>query len=508
MTKVKNFIFILSMFFLLIISLATIKAQGYNETVIELNQSRIDLQETIEAGFNVLRINDTLSQAEQLFDAQYALEKAGGTPDYSLILERTKEITELREQAEEMSDELKALETRLKETGYESEAFAIFNKAKEEFADERYDKVAELVEEAYVKISEEQALQTRFRAIYEASRKTVADFFKDRWKEITITIVIISNVYLFSHKRIAIYLINRKIKGLNFEKEVLKKLIKQTQYEYFHLFKIPEELYHIRIEKFGELIRDIERQIPLLIEEREGIKGLAKEETKAETLKLRKRIFIIAISLIIFIAAVIFLIIYFKIASYSEILEVIKTIGLNVGKVLNYIIDTFGVIALVIASILILSAIFLYIYIRKKRKKEEPQMEREKRFKFLQPLQIFISNKIIRLKLYVYRLIKIIKNAIEYRKILKQKKEQEEMPRIIYLRKQKLILFKNNLKQKIHSLFHSISLVKTGEEKLPEKERKTRSREEKGRKEFRKQRQKKIKKKKSIEVLLPPPPPS
>ena len=488
MTKVKIFILILSMFFLLIISLDPIKAQGYNETVKALNQSRIDLQETIDTGYSVLRINDTLSQAQQLFEAQYALEKAGGTPDYSLILERTKEITELREQTEEMSDELKALETRLKETGYESEAFAIFNKAKEEFADERYDKVAELVEEAYVKISEEQALQTRFRAIYEASTKTVVDFFKDRWKEITFTIVIISIVYSFSHKRIAIYLINRKIKDLNFEKEVLKNLIKQTQYEYFHLFKIPEELYHIRIEKFGELIRDIERQIPLLIEERERIKGLAEEEVKTEKLKLRKRIIIIAISLLAFIAAVIFLIIYFKIASYSEILEFIKKIGLNVAEALNLIIGTFGVIALVIASILILSAIFLYIYIRKKRKKEEPQIEKEKRFKFLQPLQMFISNKIIRLKLYVDSLIKRIESAIEYRKLLRQKREQEDLPRIRYLRKQKIILFKNNLKQKIYSLFHSISLVKTEEEKLEKK------------------KQKEIKKKKSIEILPPPPP--
>jgi len=506
MTKVKNFIFILSMFLLLITSLAPIKAQGYNETVKALNQSRIDLQETVDAGYSVLRINDTLSQAQQLFEAQYALEKAGGVPDYSLILERTKEVAELREQTEEMSDELKALEARIKEIRYESEAIAIFNKAKEEFADERYDKVAELVEESYVKISEEQALQTRFRAIYEASTKTVADFFKDRWKEITFTIVIISTVYLFSHKRIAIYLINKKINSLNFEKEILKKLIKQTQYEYFHLFKIPEELYHIRIGKFGELIRDIERQIPLQVEERARIKGLAKEDAKPENLKSHKKIVITVISILTFITAVIFLIIYFKIDSYSEILEFIKKMGLNVTETLNLIIDTFGVIALVVSSILILSAIFLYIYIRKKRKKEEPQIEKEKRFEFLQPLQIFISNKIIKLKLYADHLIKRIESAIEYRRLLRQKREQEELPRIRYLRKQKLKSFKNNLKQKIHSLFHSISLVKTEEEKLPEKDGEARLRGEKRRKEFRKQRQKEIKKKKAIELLQPPPP--
>ena len=135
-------------------------------------------------------------------------------------------------------------------------------------------------------------------------------------------------------------------------------------------------------------------------------------------------------------------------------------------------------------------------------------LNKEKRFKFLQPLQIFISNKIIKLKLYVDHLIKRIESAIEYRKLLRQKREQEELPRVRYLRKQKLKSFKNNLKQKIHSLFHSISLVKTEEEKLPEKDRKARLREEKRRKEFRKQRQKEIKKKKSNEVLPPQLPPS
>jgi len=488
MTKVKSFILILCMFILLIISLTPIKAQGYNETVVALNQSRLDLQETIEAGFNVLRINDTHSQAEQLFEAQYALETAGGTPDYSLILERTKEVAELKNQVEEMSDELKALEARINDLGYESEAIAIFSNANKEFDDERYDKVSELVEEAYVIISEEQALQTRFRAIYQAGTETITGFLKDRWKEITFTIVFISLIYLYTHKKIAIYLINRKIKSLNFEKDVLKKLIKQTQYEYFHLFKIPEDLFHIRLEKFGELIRDIDRQIPLQIEDRERIKGLPNEEIKAKKTKILKRIILISLSLLTLIATIIFLIVTFKIASLTNILEFIKKISFIVADVFNLIITTFGFIAIVIVSILILSAIFVYIYIRKKIKREEPKIEIKKRFKFLQPILIFLSNNFTKLKLFSDRLIKGIENSIEYRRLLKQRREQEDLPRIRYLRKQKIISIKNNLKQKFHLPFHSVSLVKTKEKKLE------------------KRKIKDLKEKKSIEVLPPPPP--
>ncbi len=121
MRKMKNTVLIVIMLFLLITILATVKAQGYNETLRSLNQSRIDLQEMIDAGFNFLRVNDTLSEAEQLFEAQEALMKTEGTPDFSLILERTNEITELRKQAEEMSDELKALEAVYECAGDDSE---------------------------------------------------------------------------------------------------------------------------------------------------------------------------------------------------------------------------------------------------------------------------------------------------------------------------------------------------------------------------------------------------
>lgn len=474
MIKVKNFVFIVIMFFLLIIILAPVKAQNYNETVRALNQSRIDLQEMIDAGFNVLKVNDTLSEAEQLFAAQFALMKEGGTADFSLILERTAEITELRKQAEEMNDELNALEARVKEIGFESEAFAIFNKAKEEFADERYDKVANLVEEAYVKISEEQALQTRFRAIYTAGTKTIFDFFKKRWKEIIFTATLIILVYFLARKRIALFLINRKINNLNFEKEVLGKLIKKAQYEYFHLQKIPEELYHIRIEKFGELIRDIDRQIPLLVEEKERVKGKVKEEeVKAKKAKkFHKRLIITAVLLVVLIAGGIFLTIYFKLVSYIGILEFIKELGFNITEGFNFIIDTFGFIALVIAGIVILvflSAIFVFIRIKKEKKIQKPKPEKKKRFRFLQSLQTFISNKIGRANQFFKNLRKRIEDARKYRRLLKQKRK-EELPRIRYLRKQKLILLKRVIEERLAPLANALGIGKKKEEQAEVKE--------------------------------------
>jgi len=462
----KNFIFIVIVVLLLAMPIL-IYAQTYNHTLIALNQSRIDLQELIEAGFNIARINDTLSEAEQLFTAQSALEASGGTPDYSLILERTEEITELRNQAEEMNDELNALEARLKEIPVENEAFSLLKNAKKEFDDQRYEMVSDLIEEAYIKISEQEALQTRFRAIYVASTKTILDFFKKNWKGIAFTIIFIAVLYLAFRKRVAIFLIGRKINNLNFEKEILGKLTKKAQYEYFHLFKIPEELYHIRIEKFGELIRDIDRQIPLLLEEKEKVKGIVKEEeTEAKKAKkLNKKLIAVITSLFVFIIIGISLGIYFKFISYTGTLKSIQKIGLKINQGLNFIIDAYGATTLVTAVIIILailSGILIFIYIWKRKKEteekqkitEETGLETEKRFVILQPLKVFISNKIDRLKILAKNLTERINRKREYKKLLKQKRE-EDLPRIRYLRKQKLILFKRNLQQKIKSIFSS-----------------------------------------------------
>jgi hypothetical protein len=55
-----------------------------------------------------------------------------------------------------------------------------------------------------------------------------------------------------------------KINHLNKEKEVVYNLIKELQKDYFEKQKIAENSYKIKIKKYGEIIRDINRQIPLL----------------------------------------------------------------------------------------------------------------------------------------------------------------------------------------------------------------------------------------------------
>lgn len=455
---VYNYIFILLFLLAGPIVFAAAPSLDYNATLIALNQSRRDMQEMLEAGFSIARVNDTLSQAEQLFQAQYALQKSGGAPDYSLILERTKEITNIRKHAEEVSDELKALGSRLKDAKSGSEVHSIFNNAKKEFADERYDKVSALVEEAYSKITEEQAFQTRFIAIYEASTKTIVSFFKKNLKIIMSIGASILIIYLIVHKKLKIFFINKKIDSLNFEKEILQKLIKKSQYEYFHLFKIPEELYHIRITKFGELIRDIDRQVPLLVEEREKVKGAVKEEVKTERFKkFIDRFTVYGLILSILIMSIFFFILYSKIASYTKILEFIKLLGFKL-EILGIVKGVIGIIALVITGLLIIISVLILEYKLNKARRLEA-------LGISGPLNIFnyykilISHIIEKIKLFCISLVQKIEEIKQYRKLLKEKKEQDKY-KIRYLRNQRMILFKVKLQELTYPIMHPILFIK------------------------------------------------
>lgn len=255
-----------------------------NETKIAIENAKLDIEEMIEAGFNVSRVNDTIIEAEQLYEAQLALEEKTGKANYYTILEKIKTVSEVKKLAFLVFDELKALETSMNEKiaitldANFSEATALFEQAKKEFYDERYEQCPELIEKAYKKATEAEAAASRLRAFYRATTATIGNFFKRNWKIIVSAAVIILVAYLILRNRFTILKIKRKIKKLELEKQVLYDLVKKAQKEYFELGKLSETNYRVKTKKFAELIRDIDRQIPLLKEEL--VKRKMKEKEK------------------------------------------------------------------------------------------------------------------------------------------------------------------------------------------------------------------------------------
>jgi len=276
---------------ILMILLLSIASSAENNTLSDevislgkdLNLARQDMSEMIESGFNILRFNDTLTLAEQIYLAQNILSSTGGKTDYLLVENKIEELKTLKEDAYTAMDELNTLELSINQTeDIDLEPVKeIYNSAKTALLDERYEETITLVEDAYEKISELKSFKEKLDAFSDATSQGIIDHLKaenvvvslalnkdvQNWQiYLTLTIIIILSL-LWAHSKITIFILKIKISHLESRKDSIRELVARTQTEYFESGKISEATYRTRTKKYGELVRDINRQIPLLREE-------------------------------------------------------------------------------------------------------------------------------------------------------------------------------------------------------------------------------------------------
>ncbi|RLG14472.1 MAG: hypothetical protein DRN66_01930 [Candidatus Nanohalarchaeota archaeon] len=227
------------------------------------------MDQMLEKGLPVTRYNDTLFLAKQIYEAQVALEEAGGSPDYSIAYSKLTELSQIKQKAFLALDELNALEATISQIeGIDKKPVReIHSKAKIEFEAERYEECLKSIDEAYEKISELEAIETKVKAFYEAGSRNIMGFLDKNRVQIVLFFSIMFLIIAVSYKRIVCWRIRNKMKALNARWYSIRALVAQTQREYFEDGKISETTYHIRIKKYGEMMRDIKRQIPLLNEE-------------------------------------------------------------------------------------------------------------------------------------------------------------------------------------------------------------------------------------------------
>ena len=215
------------------------------------------------------RYKSLLNSTTQLLSAQIALEEAGGTPDYQIISERINELINIKDTAIRSQDELQALENAIKE--FENAEDELLKRyivsARDEFETERFELVLEEIDKAYVRMSELEAFETKIRAAYEATTRTITNFIWNIRHYLMAMFVLLGIMFLLGRKQFRKYKIRKKIRNLEFRKEVIKDLIAKAQKEYFEDNTLSEAVYHIRTKKYAELIRDINRQKPLLEEQ-------------------------------------------------------------------------------------------------------------------------------------------------------------------------------------------------------------------------------------------------
>jgi hypothetical protein len=242
------------------------EAKLYAQQILAANESIAKLQEN---NFSYVRYQDTLTLAQTFYSDQLTNEFNNVSADYSAVQQKLKELQEIESSAFLVSDELKALELTINQTPEInlSKVLEKYDLAKQAFVSERYEESLDLIDETYEEISTQEAAVTRVKALYDIASRSIGNYFRMYWWQITMVFLSFILFFIISYIPFMTFLTNEKIKKLELRSKSIYHLISESQRDYFEKKHLSESTYRIRMKKYSELLRDINRQIPLLREE-------------------------------------------------------------------------------------------------------------------------------------------------------------------------------------------------------------------------------------------------
>jgi len=225
------------------------------------------------------RANEALQQAIQLYKAQLALENQKKEADYKLVTSYAEEVFQIKSISFKAQDELNVfLESynSAKDDFNLSEMDPEYNAIIKSFSDERFEDTPDLIDKGYQKLSDLQASQTTLKLFYDTTSRSIKQFAIDNaksfispkfYQSLYFWIIVIIIVLIISWKTIKRIRIKAKIRNLLIRKDSIYDLIRKLQSEYFKSKKISETEYFSKMEKFKDMVREIDRKIPLLKED-------------------------------------------------------------------------------------------------------------------------------------------------------------------------------------------------------------------------------------------------
>lgn len=257
---------------LLLVSAAT--GETAQEASNALEEAENVIQEMNNSDIPTQRVSDLYEQANKTYSAQLKRNRSGKETDYSIVLDTVEQIKDIRTEAFRTKDQLDILRSRINELDKDkelnlSEAKEELEEAEIEFEDERFEKSQEHINLAYQEISEAQSTVTQAQAFASATQDRFQTFLENNWKRLTAAILIVAVFSYLLYKEYQIYSLKKKKQNLKQKREVLQDLISETQKKYFQKNELAESAYNTRTDKYGEMIRDINRQIPLIDEDLE-----------------------------------------------------------------------------------------------------------------------------------------------------------------------------------------------------------------------------------------------
>jgi hypothetical protein len=235
-----------------------------------INQAEKDILEMTFKNIPINRVNESYQEALQIYSAQIALEEKGGSADYNIVMKDALEVSSVKKTALQAKDELEVF----KETFMNAEKEVNLSEMKEEynqiiisFNDERFEDTLVLIKKGYNRISEIQSSQTAVKMVYLTTSKTIKSFFVKYGLKLTIIGIIALILMIIFWKTLTKLRMRMKLNRFIIQKNAVNGLIKEMQKSYFKTKKMSESEYNIKLKKYEELIRDIDRQVMVLKEE-------------------------------------------------------------------------------------------------------------------------------------------------------------------------------------------------------------------------------------------------
>jgi len=245
---------------------------------------------------NVVRANESLQQALQLYSAQTALEEKGASADYRLVNQSALEVCHIKDIAFEAQDEMiifdKTWDSSAKEFNLSSIS-KTYDDIHKSFVQERFEDTTTLINQGYITLSNFESSQTALNLFYAMTTRSIKDFFVKNWEILSAIIVVIIILLLIFWKIIKKAAIQNKRDNMYARKSAIDKLVKKIQYDYFKKKTMSEVEYNVKIKTFADMTREIDRQLPEIQEQlakidKKQFLGVNKQSKKSKDIIFKK----------------------------------------------------------------------------------------------------------------------------------------------------------------------------------------------------------------------------
>src|SRR3989338_6302961 len=229
-----------------------------------LNKSAEIVEEMREEGLPTLYAEDLLIEMQD--------EANDYNINYNKLLENAQHIAQAREDALYVRDVLIMKSEEISDyeeiSGFDaSAAWTLYNLAKEEFENERYQNAKDILGEITPALDKITVDQTRLQTRIFAQTNRLWEWVKDNAVAITVTLLVMALIVALSYKRMQFILLRRRINHLMIEEEVLSGLMKKAQKEYYQDKKITKSMYAMKMEMYTLRIEEIKAMLPVLQKE-------------------------------------------------------------------------------------------------------------------------------------------------------------------------------------------------------------------------------------------------